>query len=136
MIYWKHWTSNTHDLTLYNETIMLVFYPAGTMMSKQHYKKNLKTQTELMSVDYFDAKTKSNWRRIGLKNYIIHDVKVVYINFRNTKLSVNLELKHILYYMRFVSIVFCQICQIVKGASKRLAFFTCFLAPSLMSISL
>lgn len=132
MTYWKHWTSNTHD----NNVSVLTTVPQRALWCQNNIIKNLKMQTELMSVDYFDAKTKSNWRSIGLKNYVIHDVKVVYINFRNTKLSVNLELKHILYYMRFVSIVFCQICQIVKGASKRLAFFTCFLAPSLMSISI
>lgn len=132
MTYWKHWTSNTHD----NNVSVLTTVPQRALWCQNNIIKNLKMQTELMSVDYFDAKTKSNWRSIGIKNYVIHDVKVVYINFRNTKLSVNLELKHILYYMRFVSIVFCQICQIVKGASKRLAFFTCFLAPSLMSISL
>lgn len=132
MTYWKHWTSNTHD----NNVSVLTTVPQRALWCQNNIIKNLKMQTESMSVDYFDAKTKSNWRSIGLKNYVIHDVKVVYINFRNTKLSVNLELKHILYYMRFVSIVFCQICQIVKGASKRLAFFTCFLAPSLMSISI
>lgn len=132
MTYWKHWTSNTHD----NNVSVLTTVPQRALWCQNNIIKNLKMQTESMSVDYFDAKTKSNWRSIGIKNYVIHDVKVVYINFRNTKLSVNLELKHILYYMRFVSIVFCQICQIVKGASKRLAFFTCFLAPSLMSISI